>query len=69
MKINKNLSLKGCWRMVNAIQNGNTTEEIRERCRIAEEWLRENDVITNEEYNDLMMAVSYQHRESFWNER
>lgn len=65
MTINKNLSLKGCWKMVNAIQNGKTPVEIRERCDIAEKWLVENEVINIDEYNDLMMAVSYLWRESF----
>lgn len=65
MKINTRLSVAGCWRMVNAIRNGKTPEEIRERCRIAEAWLDANEIISTEEYNDLMMAVSWQHRESY----
>ena len=64
MAINKNLSVDGCWRMVNAIQNGKTPHEIRERCRIAEEWLKANEVIDNDQYNDMMMTVAYLHRES-----
>lgn len=51
--------------MVNAIQNGKTPEEIRERCQIAAEWLKANEVISFEEYDDLMNAVSYLHRESY----
>ena len=65
MRINTGLSVKGCWRMVNAIQNGRTPQEIRERCRIAEEWLKANKVIDNDQYNDMMMEVSYLHRESY----
>ena len=65
MKINKNLSVNGCWRMVNAIQNGKTVEEIRERCKIAEAWLKENVIIDNEQYNDLMMTISYLYRETY----
>ena len=65
MAVNKSLSVNGCWRMVNAIQNGKTPEEIRERCQIAAEWLKVNEVISFEEYDDLMNAVSYLHRESY----
>lgn len=65
MNINSCLSAKGCWRLVNACQNGRTAEEIRERCRIAEEWLKGNNVITNDEFDELMMAVSFIHRESY----
>lgn len=63
--INTNLSVEGCWKMVNAIQNGNTPQEIRKRCLIAEEWLKANTIITNDQYNDMMMAVSYLFRESY----
>ena len=65
MKINKKVSVAGCWKMVNGIQKASTPEGIRERCRIAEEWLKANEVITNEEYDDLMMAVAFQYRESY----
>jgi len=64
-EINTKLSLKGCWKMVNAIQNGKTAEEIRERCRIAEQWLTKNEIISIDEYDSLMMAVSSLHRESY----
>lgn len=63
--INPRLSVKGCWKMVNAIQNASTPKEVRERCDIAEEWLVANTVITSEEYNDLMMTVTYLFRESY----
>lgn len=54
--------------MVNAIQGGKTPAEVRERCRIAEEWLNANEVINNEQYDDLMMTVAYLHRDSYhWN--
>ena len=65
MTVNKNLSVRGCWRMVNAIQNGKTPLEIRQRCNTAEKWLQANQVISNEEYNDMMMTISYLHRESY----
>ena len=65
MAINRRLSARGCWRMVNAIQNGRTPEEIRERCTVAEEWLDANEIIDNETYNSLMMTVSYLYRESY----
>lgn len=65
MNINESLSLNGCWKMVNAIQNGKTPKEIRERCNIAEEWLNANKVIDTAQYDDLMMAVSYLYRESY----
>lgn len=65
MKINKNLPLNRCWDMVNRIQCASTPKEIRERCVIAEEWLTANEVITIDEYDSLMMAVAYIHRESY----
>lgn len=34
--INVNLSVSGCWKMVNRIQLGKTRAEILERCKIAE---------------------------------
>lgn len=66
MKVNTKLSVTGCWKMVNAIQNAATPKEIRERCRIAEEWLKANENITNDQFNDLMLAVSYLYRESYY---
>ena len=60
MAINRNLSLKGCWRMVNNV------DEIW-KANIAEEWLTNNDVITNEEYDELMIALSYLVREIYRN--
>lgn len=62
--INTKLSVNGCWEMVNGIQSGRTPDEIRERCYIAEQWLKANEVITNEEYDDLMRTVAYLYRES-----
>lgn len=64
-KINTKLSENGCWKMVNAIQNGKSPAEIRERCNIAEMWLKANEVIGCDIYNDLMMTVAYLYRESF----
>ena len=55
MKNIKSLNLSQCWRMVNRISN-------MEQVAIAEEWLKKAN-ITNEEYDDLMMAVSYIYRE------
>lgn len=63
--INTKLPLKRCWDMVNRIGLGKTPAEIRKRCAIAEEWLTANEIITNEEYDSLMMAVAWQHRESY----
>ena len=65
MAINTKLSLKGCWEMVNRIQLAHTPEEIRKRASIAGEWLKANEVVSNAEYDDLMMAVSYIVRESY----
>lgn len=65
MAINTKLSLNGCWRMVNAIQGGRTPAEIRQRCNIAEDWLNANEIISNEEYDDLMMTIAYLYRESY----
>ena len=65
MAINTKLSLKGCWKMVNAIQNAETPQEIRRRCRIAEEWLRANEMISIDAFDELMNTVAYLHRESY----
>ena len=65
MKINTRLSIKRCWDMVNRIQAGDTPEEIRRRCKIAEEWVTKNEVISIDEYDDLMMAISWLFRESY----
>lgn len=64
--VNTSLSLKGCWRMVNNIQCGKTPEEIRERAQIAEQWLVKNTVISIDDFDELMMAVSYLYRESYY---
>ncbi len=64
-KINEKLSLAGCWKMVNAIQNGKTPDEIRERCEIAKEWLNANQVISVEDWDSLTGAVAYLYRESY----
>lgn len=63
--INRKLSLKGCWRMVNAIQNAETPDGIRVRCQVAMEWLQKNDIITNDEYDELADAVAFLMRESY----
>lgn len=65
MAINTKLSASRCWDMVNRIQNGKSPEDIRRRCNVAEEWLRANEVISNSEYDELMMAVSFLYRESY----
>lgn len=65
MTVNKNLSETACWKMVNKIQNGKTPQEIRERCRVAEEWLKANEVISVDAYDNMMMAVSFLYRESY----
>lgn len=51
--------------MVNAIENAGTPAEVRTRCAIAEEWLKNNDVISNADYDDLMDTVAYICRESY----
>lgn len=65
MTINRNLSVNGCWKMVNAIQNGTTPAEIRERANIAEQWLTANVVIDNDTYDELMNTVAFIVRESY----
>lgn len=65
MKINKKLSLDGCWKMVNAIQNVDSPEEIRRRCYIAKEWLDANEIINLYDWEDLMETVAYLCRESY----
>ena len=58
MKINTKLSLKRCWDMVNRI-------ETVEQSQIAEEWLNANEIITVDEYDDLMRALTAQRREAY----
>lgn len=55
MKEIKSLNLSQCWTMVNRISN-------MEQVAIAEEWLKKAN-ITTEEWDELMMAVSYIYRE------
>lgn len=55
MKKIKSLNLSQCWEMVNRISN-------IEQVAIAEEWLKKAN-ITNEEWDELMMAVAYIYRE------
>lgn len=64
MTINDTLSVKGCWRMVNRAQADDPKEQLR-RCRIADEWLKANKVIGNDDYNDLMMSLTYLMREAY----
>ena len=63
-EINTKLSLAGCWKMVNAIQNGKTEGDVRHRCYIAEQWLKANEIISNDDFDELMMTVSYWYREA-----
>ena len=56
--INPNLSAKRCWDMVNRI-------ETVKQSQIAEAWLNANVVISVEEYDDLMRALSYLRREAY----
>ena len=65
MDINVNLSVKGCWRLVNGIQNGKTPAEIRERASIAEEWITANKNLDIDTYNDMMNSIAYLIRESY----
>lgn len=65
MKINRSLSINGCWKMVNAIQNGKSPEDIRTRAAVATEWLNANEIISIEEYGALMNTVAYIVRESY----
>lgn len=58
MAINTKLSLKRCWDMVNRVQNF-------EQAAIAEQWLMANEVISNEEFDELMNALSFIYRELY----
>lgn len=63
--INVNLSLSGCWKMVNRIQLGKDPTEIMQRCKIAEKWICKNKVITSEQGNELMRAITQLYREAY----
>lgn len=55
-QINTKLPLSKCWQMVNRISS-------KAQVEIAKEWLMANEVISNDEYDELMRAVSYIYRE------
>ncbi len=59
--INPNLSVQRCWDMVNRV------ETVRQGA-VAEAWLQANRVISNEEYNELMMALTFLIREAYHRE-
>lgn len=59
MKVNRNLSVAGCWKMIGAIENGKDLDEIWTRCEIATEWLIQNEVISLEEFDSMMSAITY----------
>lgn len=63
--INVNLSVSGCWKMVNRIQLGRNRAEILDRCKIAEKWICKNKVITSEQGNELMRAITQLYREAY----
>lgn len=65
MNINTRLSLKACWEMVNRIQLAENAKEMIRRCRVAEEWLKKNEIISNEEFDELMNSVAYWSREAY----
>lgn len=65
LNINENLSLDGCWTMVNAIQKAPTAQGVRERCEIVKAWLKANKVINNDQFDELMRTVAYLYRESY----
>ena len=54
--VNRNLSVRGCWRMVNAVNS-------LEKVKVAQQWLDNNDVISIDEYDALMRSLSYISRE------
>lgn len=62
--INPRLTLRQCWAMVNRIQSDSPQTQL-ERFKIAEQWLRANTVITNDEFDSLMSAATYLCREAF----
>ena len=62
MPINTNLPLKRCWDMVNRV-------DTPEKARIAEEWLKANEIITNAQYDELMMALTWLYRDMNRRER
>ena len=56
--VNTKVSQKSLWKLVNAVDS-------LPKARIAEEWLKANEVIDNNAYNDLMMALSQITRELY----
>ena len=56
--VNTKLSLKGCWEMVNRV-------DTLEKATVAINWLENNELLSNEDYNDLMMALSWIMRELY----
>lgn len=63
--VNHELSVGGCWQMVNRIQLADSGMEMRRRCVLCEVWLFGNEVITTDEFDELMRAVSQCYRDSY----
>ena len=67
MEINKNLPVNRCRDMVNRIPCDDETETLK-RCGTAESWLRNNEVITDDEFDALMKIVE-DFRSDVWKAR
>ena len=69
MPVNTKISIKRLWNLVNAVQNGKTPQEIRERAAVAEEWISHNEAINKGKRfdiaDDMMNALAYLVRESY----
>ena len=57
MTINKTLSYAGCCRMVKAIPNAKTAEDMYHRCGVADQWIKCNIVLSDDEYHRLLDAI------------
>ena len=63
--VTNHFSLSKCWNMVNRIDECDNDTEKLKRCEIAEGYLVGNKVIDDDDFDQLMSAVSYLRREAY----
>ena len=56
--VNPNLSIRGCWEMINRVQTV-------QQGAVAEMWLTANRIITREEFRELQVALTWRIRDAF----
>lgn len=54
--------MKDYWKIVNDIQMATSADKLRTLCNNAEKLIREDTHISNEDFDELMQAISYLYR-------